>query len=132
MLTIVFLCKVFLFFLIDLSVLTLFHSSYVLSLGFFYALCTTRASFWQLCVAGFFALLQPFILTGSMGTELVIMVPLAIGVWQLSEIADLAFLVRAFQVFMCLVIHGAFGYWWVGSMLPFWSIIISLLMVYLV
>ncbi len=97
----------FLCFLGDLTVWGLYHVPLLfLSRSLFYVLVCSGVSFGWVSMAGLFVLLQSFIFQGTLGADLIIMVPLALAVYYLRQIIDLTLLSEAFLVYMCLLTNS--------------------------
>ena len=72
-----------------LDVAFLQHYQLLLSRFLFYWIVLSRGSIFQIAVAGFAALVPTFILTGAVGLDLVVMIPLAIILNRIARVADL-------------------------------------------
>lgn len=72
-----------------LDVAFLQHYQLLLSRFLFYWVVLSRGSIFQIAVAGFAALVPTFILTGAVGLDLVVMIPLAIILNRIACVADL-------------------------------------------
>ena len=89
-------------FLLDL----IFWQGAMISLSrlLFYILLCSGTSFLAVLVAGLAVLMQTFIGQGIIGADLVIMVPLALVVYYVRQIAELGLVGEAFVVVVCLFI----------------------------
>lgn len=74
--------------------------------AFFYWLVLNKKDTYLCVIAGFFALMPTFIRTGIYGADLVCMIPLAVGLKYSARVAHLSYLVKAFLVFICLLVHA--------------------------
>jgi hypothetical protein len=100
-------CLIPLAFLGDLCILNLFNSSVFLTRTLFYTLIISGSPLFTWVLCGFFSLLYSFVLTGLVGTDLLIMLPLG---WMLSYIRRVTQIsVVSFAVLCaCLTIHALY------------------------
>jgi hypothetical protein len=113
----------------DISALSVFNGPELfLSRCFFYAVLLERGSFRLVAVAGFFALLPSFIVTDSLGADLVVMIPLALLLYQASRVTDFPLFLKACMVVACLMFHALIiDYGWSGVTSSFSTLIMHFL-----
>ena len=94
-------------FLGDLTVWGLYHVPLLfLSRSLLYVVLCTGIPFGWAAMAGLFVLLQSFIFQGTLGADLIIMIPLAMAVYYVRRIIDLNFISEMGLVYMCLLINA--------------------------
>ncbi len=90
------------FFMIDLCAYALLMAPRCFLLPtFFYASVIQNAASWKLVVLAGLTVLEAFIITGVVGSELISMIPLGILLYFLRKSIDLPLIVQAFLVVGC-------------------------------
>lgn len=94
-------------FLIDLILWSICHAQlFFFSRCLFYSYVCLRLSLVWTCVAGVAVLAQSFIFQGLMGTDLIIMVPLAVTVYAVQKVVEPTFFHEAILLCGCLAVHS--------------------------
>ena len=92
-------------FVIDLTAWGLYGMPILYSTRFlFYVLLCAGASLWWISLAGFFVLMHAFMFQGTFGSELLILVPLALFIIYIRRVIDLNVLTQSLLIGACLLI----------------------------
>ena len=91
-----------LFFLIDITFLGFSKSSFFCQ-ALFYSLIVMEKQPLYLFLAGIFVLMQTFILQGTLGIDLMVMIPLALLLYYIRAVTELTIMQKAILIGLCVI-----------------------------